>query len=277
MKICTLDGEYFTLKIAASEKQIEYIYLIINYLTMSKTFYFFLFMIVLIDISCVSKKKFQQVITEKKTADSTVMYLKTQLELAELRTQRQQQNHENSYRKIQDDLKTLRLDMQRSNAELRQLVEGKNSALVELQSTVKENYYTAKQFGLTANYDSTQVRTWLKETIFFASGQTQPTNNDLEKLDYLIATLDTYPNLALQIIGHTDAIPPRIGDNLDVSYRRAKEMRTYFIRKGIQPHRLSIVAQGEFKPLVKDKGIEDKNRRVEFVLLTTNLPPTEKD
>lgn len=243
---------------------------------MSKTFFFFLSAVFIVNTSCVSKRKFQQVISEKNTADSTVMFLKTQIELAEIREQRQQKNHENSYRQIQDDLAALRLEMNRSNAELRQLVEGKNAALVELQANTKENYYAAKKFGLIANYDSTQVRTWLKETIFFDSGQTQPTESDLEKLDYLIATLDTYPSLELQVIGHTDAVPPRIGDNLDVSYRRAKQMRAYFIKKGISPKRLSIVAQGAFKPLIKNAAKnENKNRRVEFVLLTRNQPPVK--
>ncbi|MFK7934905.1 MAG: OmpA family protein [Saprospiraceae bacterium] len=241
---------------------------------MQRYFIFFLFLFLIGSSSCVSNKKFVELLTEKDTSDSTISYLNYQLELANVREKNQQSQFDNNYRQIQAELKILRQEMRSSNAELQQLIEGKNAELTDLQRVVEENYYAAKPYGIVANYDSTQTRTWLKETIYFNSGQTQPSEKDLEKLDYLIAVLDSHLELELQIIGHTDAVPPRVGDNLDVSYRRAKQMRSYFVKKGIAEQRLAIVAQGALKPLEKGSVLaSDRNRRVEFVLLTRNVKP----
>jgi len=238
------------------------------------TTYFFLLLTILSNTACVSNRKFTSLLSDKENAESNVSYLRYQLERAEVREKNQQREFDDNYREIQADLKSLRQEMRSSNAELQQLIEGKNAELVEVKRLAEENYYAAKPYGLIANYDSTQTRTWLRETIYFASGQTQPSKDDLAKLEYLIAVLNTHPELELQVIGHTDAVPPRYGDNLDVSYRRAKKMRAYFVEKGIAENRLAIVAQGALKPADKSKTLEsDKNRRVEFVLLTRNIKP----
>jgi len=58
--------------------------------------------------------------------------------------------------------------------------------------------------------------------------------------------------------------------NLELGKNRANAVRTYMIKNGILPERLSIVSYGKKKPLAvgHDEIQWAKNRRVEFVIIS---------
>jgi len=84
-------------------------------------------------------------------------------------------------------------------------------------------------------------------------------------LDEAAATLAKYPDLVVEIAGHTDAQ----GDaayNLGLSERRAKTVRDYLIMKGANAGSLTARGYGETEP-VSDNGTAEgraQNRRVEL-------------
>lgn len=87
-------------------------------------------------------------------------------------------------------------------------------------------------------------------------------------LDAGIDALSRYPNLRIEISGHTDST----GDasyNQGLSERRARAVADYMISKGIAASRLRVVGYGEGQPIA-DNSTHDgraQNRRTELKIL----------
>lgn len=90
----------------------------------------------------------------------------------------------------------------------------------------------------------------------------------LATLDEAVATLQRYPDLKVEVAGHTDSASSD-AYNLDLSARRAKAVMGYFVSKGIDAGRLTSKGYGESQPIA-DNATEDgrfQNRRVELRVL----------
>ncbi len=84
-------------------------------------------------------------------------------------------------------------------------------------------------------------------------------------LDQVHASLVEWPEVKVEIIGHTDNIGSRIFNNR-LSRKRAETVRNYLISKGITPDRLVALGKGEDEPISTNKTADGRasNRRVEL-------------
>jgi outer membrane protein OmpA-like peptidoglycan-associated protein len=87
-----------------------------------------------------------------------------------------------------------------------------------------------------------------------------------EQLQHVLTLLNQYPDIALEVQGHTD------GDgaeeyNLELSQRRSESVVDFFVLFGIDPGRLQAKGYGESVPVAPNDTDENKaqNRRVELV------------
>ncbi|MCS6786875.1 MAG: OmpA family protein [Thiobacillaceae bacterium] len=87
-------------------------------------------------------------------------------------------------------------------------------------------------------------------------------------LDEAVATLKRYPQLRVEVAGHTD---DRASEayNLALSERRARAVMDYFVQAGIEPARLSAKGYGEGQPIADNRTAAGRaaNRRVELRIL----------
>ena len=100
----------------------------------------------------------------------------------------------------------------------------------------------------------------------FGSNSDQLTPESFAVLDKVAESLAAYPEVNVEIQGHTDSTGSA-AYNLDISSRRAVSVRTYLLGKGIAPERLTAVGYGEDLPIA-DNGTKEgraANRRVELV------------
>ncbi|MEC9362463.1 MAG: OmpA family protein [Sinimarinibacterium flocculans] len=84
-------------------------------------------------------------------------------------------------------------------------------------------------------------------------------------LNEVAETLQAYPNLDVELEGHTDAIGTD-AYNLGLSERRANSVKTYLTGRGVTGRRMTPVGYGESRPIdtnETDAGREN-NRRVEL-------------
>ena len=83
--------------------------------------------------------------------------------------------------------------------------------------------------------------------------------------------LDKNPQLSIEISGHTssDGNPER---NLDLSLKRAEAVKTYLIKRGIDPIRILTVGHGTDEPIADNTTDEGrrKNRRIELRIIKTD-------
>jgi cytochrome c oxidase subunit 2 len=106
--------------------------------------------------------------------------------------------------------------------------------------------------------------------INFETGSATLTSDSKYELDNVIAALQQYPQMTIELAGHTD----NVGDpkaNLTLSQARAGSVLNYLTEKGsIDKARLRAVGYGQGRP-IDTNDTEDgraKNRRTEFQILT---------
>lgn len=111
--------------------------------------------------------------------------------------------------------------------------------------------------------------------INFKTGSAEILKTSNKILDKAVKVMQDYPDIKLEIQGHTDDV----GDdaaNLELSQKRAESVKAYFESKGVPADRVTAKGYGETAPSApidglkggKLKAAQAKNRRVEFKLLS---------
>ncbi len=104
--------------------------------------------------------------------------------------------------------------------------------------------------------------------IGFETGSAALTSISKYELDNLVAAMNTYPQMRIEIGGHTD----NTGDpdaNRNLSQQRAASVAKYLTDKGIDAGRLRTIGYGDSKPLAPNDSDANrtKNRRTEITIL----------
>jgi len=87
-------------------------------------------------------------------------------------------------------------------------------------------------------------------------------------LDRALKVLQDFPDVNLEISGHTDS-KGRDSYNLSLSQRRADSVKLYFVSRGISSARLVSIGYGESRPIGDNASSSGRamNRRTEFKLI----------
>ena len=110
--------------------------------------------------------------------------------------------------------------------------------------------------------------TILLNNITFGSGSSTLTGDSFSDMDRVVDLLKAFPNLKIEIAGHTDS-SGNDGLNMRLSRSRAQSVSEYIIGHGISKERVVFKGYGETKPVATNltPGGRAQNRRVEFVVL----------
>ena len=101
--------------------------------------------------------------------------------------------------------------------------------------------------------------------VHFANDSDEITPESGAILDEVVESLRAYPEVQIQIQGHTDTRGSE-AHNRDLSQRRAEAVRAYFIEGGVEAERMTAVGFGESQPVADNTtpGGRAENRRVEL-------------
>jgi outer membrane protein OmpA-like peptidoglycan-associated protein len=110
------------------------------------------------------------------------------------------------------------------------------------------------------------VKLTVPKNVHFALDKDNISPASAKILDRIAQVLLENPTIIVDLHGHTD---PRASDayNLDLGERRAKSVRAYLLRKGIDATRLTFRSFGESQLISKKRDLVDyaRDRRVEFI------------
>ena len=104
-------------------------------------------------------------------------------------------------------------------------------------------------------------------SVFFPTGGVVLIPEARENLDLVVKYMRQYPDIALELHGHSDSVGSRTL-NLQLSRQRAEAVQAYLTALGIETRRLKIRAIGESHPIASNATQTGrlKNRRVELIL-----------
>ncbi len=103
------------------------------------------------------------------------------------------------------------------------------------------------------------------KNIEFETGSDRIRTTSFKDLDNVVAIMNQYKDLKVNIDGHTDNVGKESA-NVDLSMRRAIAVNDYLVKKGIPQNRLAASGYGPSKPVATNNTAEgrQKNRRVEL-------------
>jgi outer membrane protein OmpA-like peptidoglycan-associated protein len=123
--------------------------------------------------------------------------------------------------------------------------------------------------GLKTNYGCPDIQSRLNELakmVFFKTASAELSPAALKPLNEAADIIKDFPNVTLYIEGHTDnrASAPY---NLDLSRRRAKSVKDFFIKRGFAASRFTSEGFGLTRPIGDNNTEEGRalNRRVSFI------------
>jgi len=103
------------------------------------------------------------------------------------------------------------------------------------------------------------------EGINFATNSAEISSLAEDKLERALNAMKEYPNLEVEISGHTDNTGGR-AHNMNLSERRAESVKEWFVSKGIDASRITTTGYGPDQPIDTNDTEEGrfKNRRIDF-------------
>ena len=167
----------------------------------------------------------------------------------------------------QEQLDAIRALLQRRNDRLRALEESLGAGLATKDLDSSKYDLRTRNGQLTLS---------LQEDMLFSSGSTSRMKDEGEgALEELVNVLRNYPEVFVEIIGHTDNQPVRRQslDNWQYSGLRAISVAKFLSQEaGLGPNRVKAATRSEFAPRVSNATAEgrEENRRVDILMYPTD-------
>jgi len=229
--------------------------------------------------SCVSKKKFTELLSSKETTDATLAQTQSKVKMLEGE---------------KEDLMTAKADLESKNSSLtselssaKSQLEGKakelqtattsltkvETKLTETEKTIKGVFSSYEGSGLNVVERDNRLYVVMSEPITFGSGSVRLARKYKDAMLTLAEVLKSNPSLNLQVEGHSDNSKffDGKGNNWSLSMNRAMSGVNSLLKNGVSPNQLSAVGRGEFAPIASSdpdsKEARQQNRRIEFLII----------
>lgn len=172
-----------------------------------------------------------------------------------------------------DSLNALLLKREMRVRELEKALAAKDSAVLALQTKVKNALVGFEGKGLTVTQKNGKVYVSMDEKLMFTTGSTVVQKDGITALEALAKVLIANPDINIMVEGHTDSDPMKgsgeIKDNWDLSVMRATSVTKVLIKSGVDPKRITAAGRGEHFPVAPNDtpANKAKNRRTEIILI----------
>jgi chemotaxis protein MotB len=159
-------------------------------------------------------------------------------------------------------------DAQVKTMALRQMAERVASAMSPLITQGLVDVHTGDGF----------IEVSIRSDILFGSGSAALATEASPVIQLLGTTLQSFPN-HIRVEGHTDDVPIKtqlFSSNWELSAARAASVVHLLIDSGVDAHRLSVVAFGEFRPVLPNSTPDGRNANRRVVLVVVGSEPDSK-
>lgn len=232
--------------------------------------------IVVLMSSCVSKKKWTQLLSDKEATDQMLAAEKSktaELEGKVAGLESDQAALKEETVRLANEVSQFKSDLESSQASAAEAMSKLKLSESDL-SSLKTNVQAAVSGGgFDLSPKDGRLFVTMTEPILFNSGSVRVKKGYKPTLESMAAVLKGNPSLRLIIEGHSDNVPVKAGvaysDNWDVSLARAKSVVTKLTKMGVSPNQLLPTGRGEYDPVSSENTAESRkmNRRVDFIVM----------
>lgn len=260
----------------------------------------FLFILIIVVSSCVSKKKFAKMetsnkelqikldkalgdlstcSTDKSKCDTEIDALKKQMELYKENNTQALRQLENMSVISSQQAESIKKSLDNISAkdayihDLQSAMAQKDSLNMALVMNLKGAIGNLGDEDINIKVDKGVVYVDISDKLLFKSGRYNITDRAKEVLGKVATVLKNQPDIEFMVEGHTDNVPYASGvllDNWDLSVKRATAVvRILQNEYGLDPSKMAAAGRGEYMPLAANDNVDNKalNRRTRIVIL----------
>ena len=220
--------------------------------------------------SCVSKKKYDELVAAKEATDKALAETQTNLKTLQEEKDALQAEYNSEKERLNGEISSIKSSLDATKAEIAQVSEKLNMTQAELdklKAEINGAFSAYADSGLSLEDRNGQLYVVTSEAFQFRSGSTRLSKAQRNALDALAETLKANPKVQILVEGHTDDQKMVEGasytDNWDLSVARAMKVIRYLVRKGVDEGQLAASGKGEFDPVGSNDTSEGRaeNRR----------------
>ena len=226
--------------------------------------------------SCVSKKKWTDLLSDKEATDKMLDAEKKknqELEAKVASLESAQADLESKNSQMAEEMNKFKMDLETSQATASQAMSKLKLTEGELQELKAKVSTAVSGGGFDLTPKNGRLYVTMEEPILFGSSSVRIKRMYTPTLEKIAEVLKGDPSLRLIIEGHADNVPVKAGvaysDNWDVSLARAKAVVNKLTKMGVSPNQLLPTGRGEYDPHSADNTAEARtlNRRVDFIVM----------
>lgn len=238
--------------------------------------------------SCVSKKKYTELMTNKESLDQMLADSKKKTadlegELKNLGEEKDAlaSDYENSKKEWAAQLSTLEKNIQEAKAAasesemVAKAGEEKNNSIL---AEIRKVFSPYEGNGMTLTEKNGRLYISMATPITYRSGSTRVPKAQIATIESLASLLQSNPQLSVLVEGHSDNVPVKAGaayaSNMELSMARANKVVSKLVKLGASSNQLTAVGRGANMPVVQDvegegynSEMQAMNRRTEFVVI----------
>ncbi len=219
--------------------------------------------------SCVSKKKYDELLASKEATDAALA--ETQTKVANLEEQNSElaSTLESEKTRLNGEISSIKSDLDATKSQMAQVEEKLNMTsqeLADLKSEINGIFSSYSDAGLSVKEADGRLYVVTDPGVSYRSGSYGLSKDERSALADLAETLKSNPALKILVEGHADEDKVKAGasyaDNWELSSKRALRVVRELIKNGVAPSQVAAVGRGTSMSTGEGK---EADRRTEVV------------
>ncbi len=238
--------------------------------------------------SCVSKKKYTELMSNKESLDQMLADSKKRTSALEedikaLGEEKDEltSDYENSKKEWAAQLSTLEKNIQEAKeaaTEAEMVAKAGEDKTNSILAEIKKVFSPYEGNGMSLTEKNGRLYISMANPITYRSGATRVPKTQIATIESLAALLQSNPALSVLVEGHSDNVPVKAGaayaNNMELSMARASKVLNKLVKLGVNSNQLTAVGRGASMPAAADvveegytSEMQALNRRTEFVVI----------
>ncbi|MCB0637425.1 MAG: OmpA family protein [Lewinella sp.] len=222
--------------------------------------------------SCVSKKKYDELVAAKEATDQALAQTQSQLKTLQEEKDALQAEYMAEKERLNNEIQSVRSEMQAQIAQINEKLNMTEAELQAIKDEINGMFSAYSDAGLTMEEREGRLYLVTDEAMTFRSSSSNLSSSQRAAIDMLAEKLKSNPDIHILVEGHTDNkqfVADSGMDNWDLSVARARAVANRLIRQGVDPSQIGIAGYGENMPAA-DNGTSDGRAQNRRTMVTPN-------